>query len=41
MLRSDRDGLKSALKWREETFGNKYRTENGSTSDEAPENGSD
>jgi len=25
MRRSERDGLKAALKWREETFGNKYR----------------
>jgi len=25
MRRSERDGLKAALKWREETFGNNYR----------------
>jgi len=25
MGRAERDGLKEALKWREETFGNKYR----------------
>jgi len=25
MKRADRDGLKAALKWREETFGNSYR----------------
>jgi enoyl-CoA hydratase len=25
MRRSERDGLKAALKWREETFGNSYR----------------
>ena len=25
MRRAEQDGLKAALKWREETFGNKYR----------------
>jgi hypothetical protein len=25
MRRAERDGLKAAMKWREETFGNKYR----------------
>ena len=25
MRRAERDGLKEALRWREETFGNKYR----------------
>ena len=25
LRRAERDGLKEALKWREETFGNKYR----------------
>jgi hypothetical protein len=25
MRRAERDGLKAALKWREEMFGNKYR----------------
>jgi enoyl-CoA hydratase len=33
MERSHRDGLKSALKWREETFGNRYRDGDG---DNAP-----
>ena len=33
MERSHRDGLKSALKWREETFGNRYR---GGDGDSAP-----
>ena len=35
MERSHRDGLKSALKWREETFGNRYR-DSGSGSGDAP-----
>jgi enoyl-CoA hydratase len=35
MERSHRDGLKSALKWREEKFGNRYREgEDGPTDDE-------
>jgi hypothetical protein len=33
MRRAERDGLKAALKWREETFGNSYR-ESKSDSDE-------
>jgi len=35
MERSHRDGLKSALKWREETFGNRYRQDG----DAAPDDG--
>ena len=35
MERSHRDGLKSAMKWREETFGNRYRDADG---DDAPPN---
>jgi hypothetical protein len=37
MERSHRDGLKSALKWREETFGNRYRQDG----DAAPEDAKD
>jgi enoyl-CoA hydratase len=34
MKRSHRDGLKSALKWREETFGNRYREDDDTTPDD-------
>jgi enoyl-CoA hydratase len=37
MKRSHRDGLKSALKWREETFGNRYRETGGSNEDNTPD----
>jgi enoyl-CoA hydratase len=33
LKRSQRDGLKSALKWREETFGNRYRADDDATPD--------
>jgi enoyl-CoA hydratase len=33
MMRSHRDGLKAALKWREETFGNRYRAGDETNSD--------
>jgi enoyl-CoA hydratase len=35
LVRSQRDGLKSALKWREEKFGNRYRESDDTESDEA------
>ena len=41
MARSHRDGLKSALKWREETFGNRYRQTDDATPDDGSEEGSD
>jgi len=34
MMRSHRDGLKAALKWREEKFGNRYRERDESTSED-------
>ena len=37
LMRSQRDGLKAALQWREETFGNRYRESN----DAAPEEDAD
>ena len=39
LRRSHRDGLKAALAWREETFGNRYRSGDGS--DEGEDGGSD
>jgi enoyl-CoA hydratase len=33
LIRSQRDGLKAALKWREETFGNRYRAADEAESD--------
>ena len=33
VIRSQRDGLKAALKWREETFGNQYRSADEAESD--------
>ena len=36
IARSHRDGLKAALKWREETFGNQYRSADETASKKTP-----